>query len=289
MSKWQTIGSCAFKSLTDNCQTLLVKLSKWINQHRCLTGQTAQHLGKFEGKSFLLENSRKAWFWKELTKTKRWSTQATKRQTDKFHLGKTLYLGPARTYLSEDTLLIFNIYSFLSFKKITPKERLLSRKRDFLKFHLELPLLSAIFSFDRSFLCSFITPCNFFNSLKRTVPEHSILPKISFNFFLISQSYIENIWLNRNRIHVHCSVEQTSTICPVSSTGDTKELNKMQQQSFYLKIFKNYFEYLAPKLHNIWDKVFKNEPSKIPGRQSLKSLKQTILQCFKQTILLQIF
>ena len=63
--------------------------------------------------------------------------QATKRQTDKFHLEKTFYLGPARTYLSEDTLLIFNIYSFLSFKKVTHKERLLSRKRDFLKFHLE--------------------------------------------------------------------------------------------------------------------------------------------------------
>ena len=135
MSKWQTIGSCAFKSLTDNCQTLLVKLSKWINQHRCLTGQTVQHLGKFEGKSFFLQSSRKAWFWKELTKTKKWSMQATKRQTDKFHLEKTLYLGPARTYLSEDTLLIFNIYSFLSFKKITSKERLLSCKRDFLKFH----------------------------------------------------------------------------------------------------------------------------------------------------------
>ena len=135
MSKWQTIGSCAFKSLTDNCQTLLVKLSKWINQHRCLSGQTVQHLGKFEGKSFFLQSSRKAWFWKELTKTKKWSMQATKRQTDKFHLEKTLYLGPARTYLSEDTLLIFNIYSFLSFKKITSKERLLSCERDFLKFH----------------------------------------------------------------------------------------------------------------------------------------------------------
>ena len=213
--------------------------------------------------------------------------QATKRQTDKFHLEKTLYLGPARTYLSEDTLLIFNIYSFLSFKKITPKERLLSRKRDFLKFHLELPLLSGIISFDRSFLCSFITPRNFFNSLKRTVPEHPILPKISFNFFLISRVIYRKHLTYRNRIHVHCSVKQTPTIC--QSTGDTKELNKMQQQSFYLKIFKNYFEYLAPKLHNIWDKVFKNEPSKIPGRQSLKSLKQTILQCFKQTILLQIF
>ena len=72
-------------------------------------------------------------------------------QTDKFHLRKILYLVTARIYRSEATLLILNIYSFFSFKKMTPEERLLSRKRDLLKCQRELPLLSVIFSFDRSF------------------------------------------------------------------------------------------------------------------------------------------
>ena len=69
---------------------------------------------------------------------------------------------------------------------------------------------------------------------------------------------------------------------------NTKKLSILKNVSLCLqtiqKLRLDYVSFTAKK--HIWDKVFKNGPSKICGRQPLKNLKYGLL---KQTISLQIF